>query len=179
LNYQTYEKGTDELERRNVHSKLFELNLHENSNYTETSTEPVKALEDQILWPSPEQQNQLYQCNNTNGVQQKCEIITKHDSDDFDQLIYQAALLSTNLMQAVKFSSNFLLYCAINKPFRQTLCRGMCRGCGKTNNVTPPGSTRRTRGNSNSRCMIECTTIVPSVKHLYSVKSIRQHVSNN
>lgn len=45
----------------------------------------------------------------------------------YTKVCFQMALSITNLTQALKFSSNFLLYCAINKTFRQTL-RGLMRG---------------------------------------------------
>lgn len=45
---------------------------------------------------------------------------------------FQVAIALTNLTQALKFASNFLLYCAINKTFRQTLTALMrCDGCRK------------------------------------------------
>ena len=35
----------------------------------------------------------------------------------------QIAILATNVMQALKFASNFLLYCAVNRAFRQTFAK--------------------------------------------------------
>ena len=47
---------------------------------------------------------------------------------NFDSPISRLASLITNLTQAIKFSCNFLLYCALNKQFRQHMSRWRCQG---------------------------------------------------
>lgn len=51
---------------------------------------------------------------------------------------FQMAISMTNLTQAFKFASNFLLYCAINKNFRRTLT-GLLRCEGRRRNSGPVG----------------------------------------
>lgn len=55
----------------------------------------------------------------------------------YTQICFQMAMSITNLTQALKFSSNFLLYCAINKTFRRTLSGLLrCNCCRKEQTPT-------------------------------------------
>ncbi len=62
------------------------------------------------------------------------------------KLSFQSALLITDLTQAVKFSSNFLLYCLASRSFRRTFseliifqrCRMRCKSGGSPSNGVGP-----------------------------------------
>lgn len=64
------------------------------------------------------------------------------------QIPFQMAILVTDLMQVIKFSSNFLLYCIISRSFRRTFgklvrikkCRQRCAALqtGERNSSAPP-----------------------------------------
>ena len=50
---------------------------------------------------------------------------------------YQMAVVLTNVTQGFNFAMNFILYCAVSKPFRDNLCLNLCR---KDNGKSMPNS---------------------------------------
>jgi len=72
---------------------------------------------------------------------------------------HQMAMSITNLAQAIKFSSNFILYCVINRTFRRMIGRAMRMSCCRRHGSFDGGdvvtvgaiSLRRTAGFSRNR----------------------------
>lgn len=58
---------------------------------------------------------------------------------------YRTAVVLTNVTQGINFAVNFILYCAVSKPFRDNVKRQLCRSSA-ANNLSNASETNNPRG---------------------------------